>query len=190
AKRFFQPLMISCHEEGLLTQEPNVNAELRPIEKSFRLCVCNETMEEKQLIVKWEIRDRKASVLRAESCPLRAGPLSSVWLEKHDVPDIKLNDEYLSFHLYEGEYLVSEGTVIFSLPKFFHYADPKLSCRVEGDEILVISGAYAKGVEILNDNQDMVLSDNYFDMDAGEKRIKIISGEPKGLSLRSVYDIR
>ncbi|MDR2052688.1 MAG: hypothetical protein LBP80_04665 [Treponema sp.] len=45
-------------------------------------------------------------------------------------------------------------------------------------------------MEILNRNQDMVLSDNYFDMDAGEKKVKIISGKPAGIKLRSVYDIR
>ena len=48
----------------------------------------------------------------------------------------------------------------------------------------------AKSVEILNDREDMILSDNYFDMDGGEKRVKIIFGQPEGIKLRSVYDIR
>ena len=72
----------------------------------------------------------------------------------------------------------------------------------------VIADAYAKGVEILNENEDLILSDNYFDMNAGEKRVKILGRacreekEPidmevqsakqleGGLKLRSVYDIR
>ena len=40
-----------------------------------------------------------------------------------------------------------------------------------------------------DENEDMVLEDNYFDMNAGEKRVRIISGEPVGLKVRSVYDI-
>ena len=40
-----------------------------------------------------------------------------------------------------------------------------------------------------NENEDMVLEDNYFDMNAGEKRIRIISGEPVGRKVRSVYDV-
>ena len=40
-----------------------------------------------------------------------------------------------------------------------------------------------------NENEDMVLEDNYFDMNTGEKRIRIISGEPVGRKVRSVYDI-
>ena len=50
--------------------------------------------------------------------------------------------------------------------------------------------AYAKSVEILNENEDLILEDNYFDMNAGEKRVKVISGDIEKLRLRSVYDIR
>jgi beta-mannosidase len=190
AKRFFQPLMISCHEEGLLTQNPNANAQPRTIEKSFRLSVANETMAEKKVTVKWEIRDKSARVLREKSQSLKAAPLSSLWLDKVEVPELALNDEYLSYHLYEGSLLVSEGTVIFSLPKYFHYLNPKLSYTLAGDTITVKAAAYAKSVEVLNKKQDLVLSDNYFDMDAGEKKLKIISGKPEGIKLRCVYDIR
>jgi len=193
AKRFFQPLMISCHEEGLLTQNPNANHQPQvkaAIEKSFRLCAANETMEDKKLTVKWEIRDAKASVIKEKTIPVKAPALSSVWLDKVEVPDIKLNDEYLSYHLLDGDNVVSEGTVIFSIPKYFHWADPKLSYKIAGDVITVKASAYAKSVEIQNRNQDIVLSDNYFDMNAGEKKIKILSGKPGKLKLRSVWDIK
>jgi beta-mannosidase len=190
AKRFFQPLMISCHEEGILTQDPNANAQPRTIEKSFRLSVANETFSERKLTVRWEIRDKTAQVLKEKTIPVKAAPLSSLWLDKVDTPDIAPDDEYLSYHLYDGPELISEGTVIFSLPKFFHYLDPKLSFTLDGDTIVVKAEAYAKSVEILNKNQDLVLSDNYFDMNAGEKRLRIISGKPDGLKLRSVYNIR
>ena len=52
------------------------------------------------------------------------------------------------------------------------------------------ASAYAKSVEILNENEDLILSDNYFDMNAGTKRVKIESGDASRLRLRSVYDIR
>jgi beta-mannosidase len=193
AKRFFQPLMISCHEEGLLTQNPNANHQPQvkaAIEKSFRLCVANETPEEKKLIVRWEIRDKTAKVLREKTLQVQCQALSSTWLDKVEVPDISIDDEYLSYHLYSGKELLSEGTVLFSLPKFFHFADPKLTYKAEGDSITVKAEAYARSVEILNRKEDLVLSDNYFDMNAGEKTVKIISGNPDGVRLRSVFNIR
>ena len=62
--------------------------------------------------------------------------------------------------------------------------------RDRGDEIVVSAKAYAKSVEILNENEDLVLEDNYFDLNANEKRVKVISGSTENLRLRSVYDIR
>jgi len=193
AKRFYQPIMISCREEGLMTQGPNPN--LQPeikaaIEKSFCLSVTNETLNEMKLTVKWEIRDKLAKILKEKSVPVKVPALSSIWLDKVDVPEIALNDEYLSYHLYDGNNLISGGTVIFSLPKYFHWADPKLSCTVQGDTITVKAAAYAKSVEIRNKNEDLLLSDNFFDMNAGEKKVKILSGKAGVLRLRSVRDIR
>jgi len=193
AKRFFQPVMISCHEEGLLTQEPNVNHQPKvkeAIEKSFRLCVSNETAEDKKLSVKWAIRDKNAAVSKEKTVQVKSAAFSSHWLEKVEFSQINIDDEYLSYHLFEGDELVSEGTVIFSLPKFFHWEDPKLEYEIADDVITVKAASYAKSVEIQNRSQDFVLSDNYFDMNAGEKKVKILSGKPGKLKLRSVYDIR
>ncbi|MDR1288655.1 MAG: glycoside hydrolase family 2 protein [Treponema sp.] len=192
AKRFFRPVMISCHEEGILTQNPNANHQpevKEKIEKSFRLSVANETMTDRKFTVRWELRDRDAKVIREKTVPVKVPALSSVWLGKVDVADIRPDDEYVSYHLYDGKEIVSEGTVIFSLPKFFHWADPELSCSIDGDTITVKASSYAKSVEILNGNEDLVLDDNYFDMNAGTKKVKIISGKPAALKLRSVYDI-
>ena len=45
---------------------------------------------------------------------------------------------------------------------------------MEGDEIVVSAKAYAKSVEILNGEEDLILSDNYFDLNGDEKRVKIV----------------
>jgi beta-mannosidase len=193
AKRFFQPVMISCHEEGLLTQEPDANHQPHvkvAIEKSFHLCVSNETNEDRKLTAAWEIRDKKAKVLKTKTIPVTIPAFSSFWLDKVEVPDIKPDDEYVSYHLYDGNTVISEGTVIFSLPKYFHWEDPQLYYTLNGDTIIVKAAAYAKSVEIQNRNQDIILSDNYFDMNAGEKKVKILGGKAGKLKLRSVWDIK
>ncbi|MGI6254040.1 MAG: beta-mannosidase [Acutalibacter sp.] len=189
AKRFFAPVLLSCCEEGMLSQDPNVNAEPYDMEKSIRLSVSNETMEDKACIVKWALRDKTGRVQREETITLKVPALTSVWLDKVELPQVDIFEDYVSYDLYLNDRRVSGGTVIFSLPKYFHYADPQLSCRVEGDEIVVTSKAYAKSVEIQNENEDLLLSDNYFDMNAGETRVKVLSGNPENLRLRSVYDI-
>ncbi len=190
-KRFFAPLMISCQEEGMMTQEADMNREHFVFEKSIRLNVANETREEHLVQVSWALRNAKAEVLRDGGITeLKVPALSSVWLDKVLFPDIDIFSEYVSYELRQDGKTISEGTVIFSYPKYFRYEEPHLSYRVEKDNIIVSADTYAKGVEIQNAAEDLVLSDNYFDMNGNEKHVKIISGEAKEIRLKSVYDIR
>lgn len=208
AKRFFAPVMVSCEEQNWMTAEANMNREHFVYEKSIRLNVTNETLEDKKVLVKWALRNADASVVKVEEREVTVPALSSVWLDKEEYQDVDVFGQYVSYEAWEGDTCISEGSVIFSYPKYFHYLDPQLSYRIEGDEIVVSAKAYAKGVEILNLSEDLILSDNYFDMSAGEKRVKILGKASRkvedpadwenqvkeqiadGLKLRSVYDIR
>ena len=67
--------------------------------------------------------------------------------------------------------------------------DPRLEAHVEGDEIVVTAKAYARSVEI-RCGADVLLEDNFFDMNGGERRVRILRGKPTGVSARSVYDIK
>ena len=190
ARRFFAPVMISCEEEGWLTREISMNWEHFKVEPSIRLNVANETFQPEQLQVIWAVRNADGNVLREEKEEITVEALASCWLEKTELPDLDVMNEYVSYEARKDGEIISSGTVIFSLPKYFKYKDPQLSCQVQGDEIIVKAQAYARGVEIRNEDETLILSDNYFDMNAGEKRVKILRGEPKGLSARSVYDIK
>ena len=105
------------------------------------------------------------------------------------MPDIDIYNEYVSFQAVKDGDVVSEGTVIFSYPKYFRYEEPQLQAKVEGNHITVSASKYAKSVEILNENEDLILSDNYFDLNGDSKTVEIISGDATNLKLRSVYDI-
>ena len=117
-------------------------------------------------------------------------PLSSRWLIKAELPELSIRDQYVSYDLYEeGKYL-SGSTVILSLPKFFCYEDPHLSVTAREGWVTVTADAYAKSVEIQNENEDLILEDNYFDLNGGSRTLKVLSGETKNLRARSVYNIR
>ena len=159
-------------------------------EKSIRFNASNETREDKEILLKWQIRDQKAKVLRSEEAYIKVPALFSRWMDKVLLPEIDVFTEYVSYQAYDGDKEIAEGTVIFSYPKYFRYQDPELSMELQYPWLIVRAKAYAKSVEIQNEDQDMVLSDNYFDMNGGEKRVQILRGKPEGLKIRSVYDIR
>ena len=190
AKRFFAPLMISCEEEGLLSQSMNVNEEPFEVKKSIRLNVANESMTERVCEVRWQLRDSEANVLREESSFVTVKPMSALWLEKVELPEARIYEDYVSYELLENGEIVSEGTVLFCPPKHFRFVDPKLAVREEGSEIVGTCEHYAKGIEIRNESDDLILSDNFFDMNGGEKRVRVIEGIPDKIEVRSVWSIR
>ena len=48
----------------------------------------------------------------------------------------------------------------------------------------------APGQGLLTDQDRLLLEDNYFDMQPGTRKIRVLSGNTEGLKIRSVYDIR
>ena len=139
---------------------------------------------------KWSLRRPDASVIVEGSFPVECPALSALWLPEQDFSDYGTYDSYYSYELQDADgAVVGQGTVLFSAPKHFKFMDPGLTATLEGNEIIVTAGAYARSVEILA-GADTVLEDNYFDMDAGERRIRILRGTPADIAVRSVYDIR
>ena len=189
ARRFFAPIMISCEEEGMLGSGQELVRLPFGFPKSIHLCVVNESMQDETLTVAWQIRDAAAYILQSYEEEIKVPALTSVWLDKVELPEIDIYREYVSYQAIKNGKILSEGTVIFSYPKYFRYEEPHLQVTTDGKKITVSADAYAKSVEILNENEDLILSDNYFDMNAGSKTVEIISGSPEKLKLRSVYDI-
>ncbi len=190
AKRFFAPLMISAREEGELAAMDSVNVEPgTPVCNTLALCVANETMKEQACTVRWSLRDAGSAVLQEGSQEVAVAPLSSLWLPEMDFSQMDRQEQYVSFALISGGETISRGTALLVRPKHFRFRDPRLSVRQEGEEVVVTALAYAKGVFIDSADGFLKLSDNWFDMDAGERRLKILSGTPEGLTVRSVFDI-
>lgn len=191
AKRFFAPLLLSCEEESIFTQDSNPNAQPYEIKKSVRFNVCNESPDERNVTVKWSLKNIDGKTKTHFEKEVTVPPLSAVWMERVELQEADLYSDYVVYELAENEVVISKETLIFCEPKNFHFRDPKLRISMEKDKITIKSSAYAKDIEILNENEDMILEDNYFDLEPEEEKIvKIIEGIPRGLKVRSVYDIR
>ena len=188
-KRFFAPVLISCHEEGVLSQNTNVNAEPFPLEKSAKLSVSNETAKAFIGTARWSLRSPDAKVIRKGTFDVEAPAFSAVWLPEQDFSGEDTFRCYYAYELENKDGTVGSGSVLFCPPKHFCFEDPKLAAVIEGDDIVVSARAYARCVEVICDD-DSVLSDNYFDMNAGERRVKVLRGAPNSVKVRSVYDIR
>jgi len=189
ARRFFAPVLLSCEEESMMTQERNINAQNPSFRKSVRFNVSNETRKIQKAQVRWQVRKNDGRVLRQETEELEVPELTAVFLPVWELPGLDPFTEYVSYALYLDGRWTSGGSVMFLMPKYFEFLDPKLEWSLKGDEITVRADAFAKSVEISNEADDLILSDNFFDLHADKRTVKRLSGELKGIRVRSVYDI-
>ena len=147
-------------------------------------------MEPVEGTVRWKLCDPHSRVLVRDEFKATVPAMSSVWFERMDFSKYDILSINLSYEYEVGGEIVSEGTCIFTAPKHYRYADPMLSFTVEGDVITVSANAFAGKVMIDNATGDLRLSDNFFDMQAGSRSVKILSGTPEGVYVKSVYDVR
>lgn len=190
AKRFFAPVMISAEEEGELSQNPKINEyHPAPLEKSFRLNVCNETLRDVTGEVVWALRTPDGEIVRQNQQTLTIPAMSAKWLDKVDCADASLTGHYVSFAFVVDDVALSEGTCIFCAPKHFEFVDPLLTVETRGDTIIVTSHAYAKQVWLESEDADLLLDDNAFDMNPGTKVVRVLRGSAEKVRGRSVWDL-
>lgn len=190
AKRFFAPVMISAEEEGELSQNPKINEyHPAPLEKSFRLNVCNETLRDVTGEVVWALRAPDGEIVRQNQQTLTIPAMSAKWLDKVDCADASLTGHYVSFAFVVDDVALSEGTCIFCAPKHFEFVDPRLTLETRGDTLVVTSHAYAKQVWLESEDADLLLDDNAFDMNPGTKVVRVLRGSAEKVRGRSVWDL-
>jgi beta-mannosidase len=171
-------------------QNPHINEfHPEPIRCAAHLCVSNESPEEAAGTVVWSLRRADGSVIREGRQEMTVAARTSRWLEEIEFPEADLTENYVSFAFLQEGRAVSGGTALFCAPKHFRFRNPGLTVRREGEELIVKAEAYAQSVQIQSEDPDLLLSDNFFSMDPGEKRVRILRGKAGKPRVRSVFDI-
>ncbi len=191
AKRFFEPIHISCEETGEYSTRKDITDErYYDYETKAKIFVSNETLKDVVGVVEWKLCACDGTELQKGSEKLTVEALSYASLEEMDFHKTDVRNNYLSYsYIVDGE-VISYGTVLFTKPKHFNFVDPKIELEVHDYYIIVSADAYAKYVFISNENDDLILSDNFFDMDKGKKRVEIVSGKATNLTVKTVFDIK
>ncbi len=190
AKRFFAPVLLSCEENGMMQHRGNINAQSGTYQKacSYRLCVTNDTRDEFSGLVVATVRDAQGNALKVTEKSVKVPALSVLWLDTQPF-DFDPYTAHLQYVLIADDCVVSQGCALFAPPKHYTLQDPALQVRKEGDELIVTAAAFAKGVMIEGIDGDVILSDNSFDMERGETRVRILSGDASVFAIMSVFDL-
>ena len=192
AKRFYSPILISAEEIGYAQNRRFVNTEKGTYiaEKSVVLAVTNDTLKESVGVVKWQLLNSQSQTVKSGEEKIKVLARMSLKLNKLDFSEFDEEEMHLYYTYEENGTVLSQGSVLFTAPKYYNFKDPNLTLELNGDTVTVKSTAYAKGVAIDNLNGDLILEDNFFDMEKGERKVKILSGKTEGITVKSVHDIR
>lgn len=191
AKRFFAPILLSAQIKSALTENPNINQEKLANEKLVRINLSNETKKHFTGKITWEIRCANGKIEKQNSVDINIKPFTAQWPVTIDASEYSLFNHYVFYKLIalSGK-VVSERTAFFCQPKYFAFPNPQITAKVDSGEVVVYANAFAKAVCIDSADTELLMEDNYFDMQKGEKHIKILRGTPKNLTVHSVYDIK
>lgn len=163
AKRFFAPVLVSAREDG----------------SKVELHVSNESRSAVKGELKWRLMDSQSNEIVASSKVIDLKALSTSLFEQLDFTEMlnttaKKRNTYLQFSFEVGGEVVSEGTVLFVKPKHFDFIDPAIETTMTEEKdrfvITVDSKAFARFVELDLGVLDVIFSNNYFDLSAGERK--------------------
>jgi beta-mannosidase len=193
ARRFFAPLRVTLLIDETETEAAPPGSLAVPIERPVRVFIHNDTLKAAKGRIKLYLRDRNfktllkeefvedlppmaASAIRAYDCG-RDGLVNTVELERSCFVTAELSiitdDTSVSAEsTISKETLVSSDTVLFVPPKYFSFVKPEYSVDVEEKNdcfaITVKANTFCRFVRVKIPGEDVVFSDNYFDITGSE----------------------
>lgn len=160
AKRFYEPVLVSACEEG----------------SRVELHISNETLVRAEGTLAWSLRHVDKGIIMEESVECLVERLHSSCCMKLDFTSQLQTEEdrrkyYLTYSFSTKEKMVGSGTVIFKPAKHFEFQKPEIQVVKLGEASYSLkSETFCKFVE-LRFEEDLILSDNFFDLVPGEEKI-------------------
>lgn len=183
ARRFFAPVLASAYEE----------------DTAVSLHITNETLEKVSAKLFWKLCDASSKIIAQSARHIEINPLSTVECEKLDFKSEldsidKKRSRYLEYSLIKEDNEISGGTVLFVPAKHFDFEVPRLRTEItELDDKFIISvgtDAFAKYIELDFETFDAVMSDNFFDLSAGDIKKVVIDKRklPQNVGLKDLKE--
>ena len=188
AKRFFAPLLLSVEDDSTRMSVHMTSDSTQPWAGSVR----------------WRLERLDGAVLASDELPVGIAALSDTLVTTLDFAD-KISDEncratIFVCELLQGKQLIAHSVSTFAPSKYLELTDPGLQVEMtlSGTNLIfdVSSKSLARFVELELHGADIIFSDNYFDVPAGQT-IRVAASLPEGwsfeqaqaaLRVRSLYN--
>ncbi len=175
ARRFYAPVMLSLFDEGL----------------KVGVHVTSDIAETVTGQVKWQLVTLNGEVLQSGEEAVEVGPYLSkeITAANFTLTEEQCRRTVFTCTLYRGGQPVESKLVIFVANKHLELENPVLKVAVKAQDDLVVfttsARSLARFVELSLEGADVIFSDNYFDVIAGQT-VTVTAPLPAGWSLDQV----
>lgn len=177
SKRFFAPVLASIHYAAGKYIFRITNDRLTPVDGTIVVDLHTVRGRKKQLFKKQLSVNANVSVVAAEM----------------DVSTLPVSDsktEYIRVRFNTNNEVIAENRYFFVAPKHFNFPSGKVKLKIsrEGHQtysVALTAPVFVKDVQLDFDDGMTVFSDNFFDIDAGERRVVYFASNR---SLRKIKD--
>jgi beta-mannosidase len=182
ARHFFAPVLLSIEDKGV-TMSVHLTSDLN---------------QRWQGSLAWSLVTLDGKVLQSGREEVSLAPLASreVLTKEFELTTDQRREVVFVCELYQSNQLVSRSLATFVPNKHLKLADPQIVTEMEVTEnqlqISLTASSLARFVEVKLAGHDLVFSDNYFDIPAGET-VKVTCPVPQGLPVedaRQVLQVR
>jgi Beta-galactosidase/beta-glucuronidase len=160
AKRFYSRFMASACEKEELSSDINYY-------------IHNETFLQREAVLKVRLFDHKLNAIYETSQKITAAPFETRSILQMDFAEYLREDRdknqiAAEYCLMENDQVISRGTNLFVKPKYFAFITPQYSVSITEENqyflFQVSCDVYAGYVELYLEDEDVVFTDNYFDI--------------------------
>jgi beta-mannosidase len=174
AKRFYAPVLLSVEDD--ITR--------------MSIHVTSDLTQEWEGLIRWRLEDVNGKVTQSGVNRVTAKPLADTAIASFDfadkVSDTNKRDLVFVAELYQGDEKLATSVSTFAPIKHLALKQPELKVAVDLKDDTLIFNVSTKSltrfVELALDGVDVVFSDNYFDVPAGQS-VKVTASLPSGWTL-------
>jgi len=174
AKRFYEPVLFSIEDNGAI----------------MALHVTSDLTRPWQGEIRWQFQTLSGKVLQSDELKVTAAPLADTLVTTlnfmNEVTDDNKRDLVFTASLWHDGKVQVVKVVPFCPNKHLELVDPKLAVDVSVEDgklaFHVKATSLARFVELTLEGADVVFSDNYFDIPAGQT-VTVTADLPKGWKL-------
>ena len=163
AKEFYAPVLLSAQVKGTV----------------MKFNISNESHNDFEGIIEWFIKDNDSKILKQGKINAYAEAFCAQWFDEIDFSEL-IGDEtekrskYLEYKLISNGKCLTSKTQLFVPFKYYGFEDPKLQLSIEEMDdrfvITVKASKFAKDVFLSLENAYAYMSENWFDIHAGESK--------------------